>query len=130
MMSNASVPGLTNLPASLSAAAIDGLLRTTLGFQGLVLTDSLSAAAVTQAGFDLPRAATAAIEAGADMVLFGSTLTAADTSLLTPASVARSTAEIIDAIVAANAAGSLSNARLNGAVEHVLAAKHVDLCTN
>src|SRR5262249_28158003 len=43
MIANATVPGLTNLPASLSSNAIDGLLRHDLGFGGLVLTDSLSA---------------------------------------------------------------------------------------
>jgi beta-N-acetylhexosaminidase len=128
MVSNAVVPGLTDLPASLSADAVDGLLRHTLGFQGLVLTDSLSAGAISQAGYDVARAATTAIEAGADMILFGSTLTPAQTLLLSPANVASSIGGIVDAIDRAVSSGSLPVDRLNNAVEHVLAAKGVDLC--
>jgi beta-N-acetylhexosaminidase len=128
MVSNATVPGLTTRPASVSSSAIDGLLRHDLGFSGLVLTDSLSAGAITQAGFSLPAAATEAVEAGADMVLFGSTLTAAETALLTPANVARSVNEIVAAIVAAARTGALPLPRLDEAVGHVLAIKGVDLC--
>jgi beta-N-acetylhexosaminidase len=128
MVSNAAVPGLTDLPASLSPAAIDGLLRHTLGFEGLVLTDSLSAGAVAQAGYQLPEASAAAIEAGADMILFGSTLTPTETVLLSPQNVATSIRQIVEAIVSATAAGSLPIDRLNNAVEHVLAAKDVNLC--
>jgi beta-N-acetylhexosaminidase len=128
MVSNAIVPGLTTLPASLSPAAVSGLLRHTLGFQGLVLTDSLSAGAITQAGYDLPHAAAAAIEAGSDMILFGSTLTPAETLLLSPVNVAASIGQIVAAIVAATTMGALPTARLDNAVQHVLAAKHVNLC--
>ncbi|MGC8474082.1 MAG: glycoside hydrolase family 3 N-terminal domain-containing protein, partial [Candidatus Dormibacteria bacterium] len=42
MVANASVPGLTDLPASISSAVIQGVLRQQLHFQGLVVTDSLS----------------------------------------------------------------------------------------
>jgi beta-N-acetylhexosaminidase len=129
MVANASVPGLTSLPASLSSAAINGLLRGDLGFGGLVLTDSLSAGAITAAGFNLTRAATAAVEAGADMVLFGSTLTPADTAQLTPANVDRSVSQIVQALAAAVATGALSTSRLNDAVAHVLAARGVSFCS-
>ncbi|MHB1488310.1 MAG: glycoside hydrolase family 3 N-terminal domain-containing protein, partial [Acidimicrobiales bacterium] len=87
MVANASVPGLTAQPASVSSAVVTGLLRDKLHFDGLVLTDSLSAGAITQAGYTVPSAAVAAIAAGADMVLFGSTLTPANTVALTPAHV-------------------------------------------
>ena len=130
MISNATVPGLSDLPASLSSDVIEGLLQDTLGFSGLVLTDSLSAGAITQAGYDLPHAAVAAITAGADMILFGSTLTPAQTLLLSPANVQERTAQIIDAITAAASAGTLPVNRLNDAVEHVLAAKRTNLCSN
>jgi beta-N-acetylhexosaminidase len=128
MVSNAIIPGLTTLPAVLSPTAVNGLLRHTLGFQSLVLTDSLSAGAITQAGYDLPRAAVTAIEAGSDMILFGSTLTAAETLLLSPIDVAASIGQIVSAIVAATRAGTLPLARLDDAVQHVLVAKHVNLC--
>ena len=127
MMSHASVPGLSTLPASLSAPAI-GLLRTTLGFQGLVLTDSLSAGAITQAGFDLPHAALTAITAGADLVLFGSTLTPAAAALLSPPVLAASINSIVDALVQAAKSGALPLSRLDDAVEHTMAARHADLC--
>jgi beta-N-acetylhexosaminidase len=128
MVANAAVPGLTTGPASLSTAAITGLLRQQLAFTGLVLTDSLSAGAITAAGFALPDASVAAITAGADMVLFGSTLTAAETALLSPDHVAASVTAIVQALVGAVQSGHLQVSRLNDAVMHVLAAKGVDVC--
>jgi beta-N-acetylhexosaminidase len=128
MVSNATVPGLTDLPASLSPEVIEGLLRQRLDFQGLVLTDSLSAGAITQAGYDLASAAVAAVEAGSDMVLFGSTLTTAQTLLLSPESVETSISEIAGAIVSATRSGALPVSRLDNAVAHILAAGHTDLC--
>jgi beta-N-acetylhexosaminidase len=122
------VPGLTTLPASLSPAAVQTLLRDELGFHGLVLTDSLSAGAVTAAGYGLAGAAVAAVEAGADMVLFGSTLTPAETLLLSPENVTASTNQIISAISSAVVSGELPSSRIDQAVLDVLNAKHVHLC--
>jgi beta-N-acetylhexosaminidase len=57
-----------NAPASLSAATVTGLLRGTLGWDGLVVTDDLGAAAITDAfGFD--DAITLALDAGVDLLL-------------------------------------------------------------
>ena len=109
-------------PASLSSAAITGLLRGQLGFSGLVVTDSLSAGAVAAAGYDVPHAAVAAIEAGADLILFGSTLTPAETALLSPVNVARSMQAIQAGLVAAVQSGALPVSRLDDTVGHVLAA--------
>jgi beta-N-acetylhexosaminidase len=117
MVGNVSIPGLTgHLPASLSTPAITGLLRHQLGFRGLVLTDSLSALAVRDAGYSVPRAAARAIEAGADMVLFNT----ADPEITMK--------EVIAAIVSAVSSGRLPTARLDDAVQHVLSAKNVALC--
>jgi beta-N-acetylhexosaminidase len=129
MVANASVPGLTTRPATLSSAAISGLLRGELGFDGLVVTDSLSAGAVRAAGYDVPHAAAAAIAAGADTVLFGSTLTPADVSGLQSAAVSRSFSAIVDAITAAAARGTITETRLDDAVAHVLAAQGVTVCS-
>lgn len=129
MVGNAVVPGLTDLPASLSPDVISGLLRHTLGFDGLVLTDSLSAGAVAQSGYDVPRAAVAAIASGADMILFGSTLIPAQTLLLSPRNVSNSIRQIVDALVRAAASGSVPVSRLNNAVQHILDAVHTNLCT-
>lgn len=54
-------------PASLSAAVIQGLLRRDWGFRGLVVTDDLNMGAVYRMGID--KAATAALAAGADLLL-------------------------------------------------------------
>lgn len=118
MIANASVPGLTKLPASLSPEAITTVLRGQLKYDGLVVTDSLSATAVKAAGYPVPQATVQALIAGADMVMY----TAAAGNV---ASVTKQTAT---AIVAAVNAGKLSRARLENAVGHILAAKKVDLC--
>jgi beta-N-acetylhexosaminidase len=117
MVGNATVPGLTTLPASLSSTVIEGLLREKLGFSGLVLTDSLSAGAIVDRGLTVPEAAVDAIAAGADMILFN----APDAQ---PA-----VNSIIQHVTAAVASGAISKPQLDGAVATVLATKGVDLCS-
>lgn len=56
------------LPASLSRIMVEGLLRTDLGFDGLVVTDALDMGGITD-HLDAGEAAVRAIEAGADQVL-------------------------------------------------------------
>ena len=117
MVGEVSVPGLTHgQPATLSSAAITGLLRGQLGFHGLVLTDSLSGAAIQQAGYDIPQAAVRAIEAGADMVTFDTSNPPATTN------------EVISHLVSAVHAGQLPVARLDSAVQHVLQVKGRRVC--
>ena len=72
MVSNATVPGLSSTPASVSRTVVTGLLRHRLGFEGLVMTDSLSAHALSDAGYPLGRAVVEALRAGDDLILFGS----------------------------------------------------------
>ena len=128
MVSNASVPGLTSSPSSLSQAVIGGLLRHRLGFHGLVVTDSLSAGAILTGGRTLPQAAVTAIGAGADLVLFGSTLTPKDTAQLSAPNVQRSYRAIATAISAAVTEGQLPIARLTAAATTVAGAAHDELC--
>lgn len=118
MVANASVPGLTNLPASISPEVITGVLRGRLGYQGLVISDSLSAVALSAIGYSVPKAAVAAVAAGADMVIYNAN----------PLTVAALTSETAAALVAAVHTGELDRSRLVSAVTHVLAAKGVDLC--
>ena len=118
MVSNASVPGLTPRPAGMSPAVITRVLRGDLRFHGPILTDSLSAGAVSGYGYTVPRAAVTALAAGADMLLFTASASA----------VAGVTRSIVDAVVAAVAAGTITPIRLQNAVRHILTAKHVDLC--
>jgi beta-N-acetylhexosaminidase len=115
MVGNASIPGLTTAPASLSPAAIDGLLSRELDFTGLVLTDSLSTASIESTGLDVPHAAVQAVAAGADMVLWGPP----------PAAAAGA---VVSQLVAAATDGSLPLSRLDDAVGHVLSAKRINLC--
>jgi beta-N-acetylhexosaminidase len=118
MIANATVPGLTSSPASLSSTVITGVLRGQLGFTGLVITDSLSATAIQAAGYSVPDASVQALRAGADLILFNAT----------PSTVASLTQQVVAAIVAAVNSGSLARGRLENAVAHVLSAKHTNLC--
>jgi beta-N-acetylhexosaminidase len=118
MVANATVPGLTRLPASISGKVIGGLLRGRLGFHGLVLTDSLSAVSVRAAGYQVPRAAVRALASGADMVLYDATAGA----------VAGLTRRTVSAILFAVRSGTLTRSRLRNAVLHVLRVKNVTLC--
>jgi beta-N-acetylhexosaminidase len=64
------VAGLTgSLPASLSAAAV-ALLRSSLGFDGVVVTDALEMRAVADL-FGIPGAAVRAVAAGNDLLCLG-----------------------------------------------------------
>ncbi|MHB1500896.1 MAG: glycoside hydrolase family 3 N-terminal domain-containing protein [Candidatus Dormibacteria bacterium] len=116
MVSDASVPGLTSSPASLSAAVINGLLVQRMGFSGLVITDSLNAGAILALHLSIPQAAVRAIAAGADMVMFNTSAPA--TTLQT----------IAAAVETAVAQGEISRASLVVAAGKVLATKGVDLC--
>ena len=128
MVSNASVPGLTRSPSSLSPRVIGDLLERQLDFHGLVVTDSLSAGAILTGGRTLAQATVEAIAAGADLVLFGSTLTAADTAQLSPTAVRHSYDTVVAALVAAVADDRLPVARLRAAALHVALAAHDNLC--
>ncbi len=60
-------------PATLSAATIDGLLRKTLRYDGVVVTDDLQMRAIADA-YSLRETVLGAIEAGADILLFGNNI--------------------------------------------------------
>jgi beta-N-acetylhexosaminidase len=69
MAGHATYPALDGLHiASQSPAIIDGLLRRELGFDGVVMTDSLEAAAVQEVS-DVDEAAVASVDAGVDVLL-------------------------------------------------------------
>ena len=121
MVSNAWVPGLTRVPASLSYEVVTRQLRDGLGFKGLIVTDSLSVPSISALGLSVPQAAVEALEAGDDMILYNPTRTASRDLAL---------ANGIDrAIVAAVDAKRLSKAALVAAAAQVLAAKKLDVCS-
>ncbi len=117
MVGNATVPGLTDRPASVSSTVITGLLRERLGFQGLVLTNSLSAKALSAIGIGVPEAAVEAVAAGADMVLFNATLPNTTFN------------QVVQALLSAVRQGRISEAELNLAVASALAVRGVNLCS-
>lgn len=115
MISNASVPGITAKPASLSKAAVS-YLRNVMGFKGTIITDSLSAQSISNLGLSVPQAAVESIGSGTDLVLYNT---------LNPALTFKQT---VDALVAAVSDGTLARRTLLDAVESDLSFKGVDLC--
>ncbi len=97
------------VPGTLSSKVLTDLLRRDLGYDGLVVTDSLEMGALGRSGFPPPRAAARALQAGADLLLFN-----AGFALHTAA---------IELIVAEVATGKIPLARLDEAVRRVLRAK-------
>lgn len=119
MLSNAIVPGLTSTPASLSPAVVS-VLRNDLGFQGLIVTDSLSAGAIGALHLSVAAATVRALQAGADQVLFGASASVAGT--LAAAN------SVSSAVQRAVASGALSESTLVDAAAHVLATRNVLSC--
>lgn len=117
MVANASVPRLTNLPASLSHRVMTDVLRGRLHFTGMIMTDTLSAGAITAYGYSATTAAVVALKAGASMILYGGPGTS-------PAEFNQVTSAIVNAVNH----GTLSREALVRAVNYVLAAKHVTSC--
>ncbi|MEV0590993.1 glycoside hydrolase family 3 protein [Nonomuraea cavernae] len=71
MTAHVAVPSLTgDLPATLSAAALTGLLRGELGYDGVVITDALDMAAIT-GGAGLGGGAVLSLAAGSDLLCLG-----------------------------------------------------------
>ncbi|MEX2535076.1 MAG: glycoside hydrolase family 3 N-terminal domain-containing protein [Trueperaceae bacterium] len=71
MTAHVAFPALeADLPATLSPAALTGLLRGELGFEGLIVTDYMDMAAI-DARYGAGEAAVLSVLAGADMVLLG-----------------------------------------------------------
>ncbi|WP_414710670.1 glycoside hydrolase family 3 N-terminal domain-containing protein [Pseudonocardia sp.] len=108
MVGHLNVPGLTGgKPASLSPATYQ-LLRSELGFQGLVMTDDLGAMRAITDGYALPDAVLAALRAGADVALWTS-----DGNLGT----------VLDRLQAAVVSGTLPASNVDEATARILAFK-------
>jgi len=98
-------------PASLSPVVIEGVLRTRLGFKGVVMTDSLTMGALPE-GHE-PEAAERAFAAGADILLIGRN------SPIPSALIEES----VERVVAAVTTGRIPQSRLDAALGRVLALK-------
>jgi beta-glucosidase-like glycosyl hydrolase/CubicO group peptidase (beta-lactamase class C family) len=108
MVAHVALPKIdsSRVPATLSPALINGILRTDLGFNGLVVSDAMRMHGVTK-HFGSGEAAVRALEAGIDMLIMPDDLVAARR-----------------AVLAALRSGRLPQARLDTAVKRVLAAKY------
>ena len=121
MVANASVPGLTSLPASI-ATPVMTYLRDVLGYQGLIMTDSLSAGALSARHLSVAQASVDALVAGADLVLAGN-----PTSPSAALAQASATAQAITRAVVAK---TLPAATLAAAASQVVAARSVLSCAS
>jgi len=92
-------------PATFSRAIVDGILRRSFGFDGLIFSDALNMGAVADR-YELGEATVRAIEAGCDVALY-------------MADVRRSHEALCDAVTQ----GRLSRERLDESVRRVLSAK-------
>jgi beta-N-acetylhexosaminidase len=99
----------SSVPSSLSYKVVTGILRDELGFQGVIVTDSLTMEGIT-AYYSEDQAAAMAVEAGSDL-LMGPT---------TPADVA----SMIQGIKQAIDAGTISQQRIDDSVRRILMLKY------
>lgn len=95
-------------PATMSPAIIDGLLRDTLGFEGVVITDDLLMGAISSR-YKPGEAAVLAVEAGADMLLI--------------ALHSEGAREAVDALKGAVEEGRISSERIDASVGRIIMLK-------
>ena len=107
MVGHIALPSVTGdmTPASLSETIVSGLLRGELGFDGPVITDSLSMESVRERG-EPGGTALAALRAGCDMLLMPADLPAA-----------------YEAVLSAVESGEISESRLDESVRRILRCK-------
>src|SRR5213075_2875067 len=98
---------------TLSSRIITGLLRDSLGFGGVTITDAMTMEGVGK-GYTTEQSSVLAVKAGADILLKPSDATRA-----------------IDAVVAAVERGEISRTRIDSAARHILELKaRVGLAAN
>lgn len=100
------------LPATLSAPILTGILREQLGFDGVVFSDDMQMAAIA-AHYDFAEAVVLAVEAGVDVLTVGN-------NICLDRLVA---AEIIDALEQAVLAGRIREERINASYRRIMALK-------
>ena len=99
------IEGDSSTPATLTAWVMSGLLRDTLGFRGLAITDAMTMDGVGK-GYGVEESSILAVKAGADIILKPSDVPAA-----------------IDAIVKAVERGDISTVRIEQSTRRVLELK-------
>lgn len=96
------------VPASLSVATVDGLLRRRLNWQGVVITDDLGAEAIVLR-YGREEAIALAIEAGNDILLF------ANQTIYVPGLAG----ELVETVLGLVASGRISETRIDQSIERI-----------
>lgn len=114
MTSHLTLPNVdpSGLPASLSPIIVTGLLRSQVSFDGVVITDSLAAGAITALGLSPAQVAVKAIVAGNDQLLEQM-----------PSSGVADLDAAYNGVIAAVQGGQITTARLDQSVTRVLREK-------
>lgn len=114
MVGHVAVPAITedNTPASISKKVITDILREEMGYNGVVITDALNMAAITEY-YDSAQAAIMALKAGADMILMPEDFEAA-----------------YEGVLAAVKDGTISEARINDSLKRVYRIKYKSTIDN
>lgn len=99
----------SGVPATLSYAILTELLRHQLQFDGVIITDDMQMKAIAD-NYGLEQALTMAINAGADMLIFGNQLSE------TP----QDPTELVDIVMKKIAQGEISEQRIDEAYQHIL----------
>lgn len=102
----------SGLPATLSHKVLTGLLRNQLHFNGVIITDDMQMKAISE-NYELGNALVLAINAGADMLIFGNNLTVKP----------QNPKDLIDIIEAKVLKGDIKQARIDEAYKHVMQLK-------
>ena len=110
MVGHMSLPQITgdNTPATMSKEVISELLRSELGFNGVVITDAMNMGAITEY-YGADEAAIRAFKAGADMVLMPEDFKLA-----------------YEGVIAAVKDGTISEDRINNSLKRVFRIKYAD----
>lgn len=106
-----------NMPASLSAPVVTGLLRNELGFNGIIMTDAMDMNAVDLT-YNFYDAVLMAIEAGVDMLALGPS-TGPDVAI-----------QAIQTVATAVREGRIPESRIDDSVRRILEAKRMYGLTN
>lgn len=102
----------SGLPATLSHKILTDLLRHKLHFNGVIITDDMQMKAISD-HYGLEQSLVLAINAGADMLIFGNALTAK----------AQDPEQLINIIEAKVHSGEISQSRINEAYQHIVTFK-------
>lgn len=103
----------SGLPATLSHKILTELLRKQLHFKGVIITDDMQMKAISD-NYGLEQALVLAINAGADMLLFGNNLSVE----------AQDPKQVIDIIESKVLSGEINPKRIDEAYQHIVDLKH------